>query len=890
MPLTPSAHPQLIDSMHTAAPHDGHLDETAQALLNRIVVRGRLTAAEAAALSPDGAEALQDLLAGGLVAAAGDGYAATDATWLALGLANPPHIAELDHHATTTEGAGVTLTGTGDAGDTITVYAGTVALGSTLVAADGTWQLTVFPPVGEQSLTATQTVNELPHVGLTSGQSKDVEITVLPDAPVISPVATPGPAAPTAPVTLTGTGDAGDTIVLTDGGRRIADTVVAADGTWTLTVSLSPGTHTLAATQSTPCADHHCDPLTSPASSAQTVTVYAPPPAPSLTVPSPANVTAPFTVGGHGVAGDTVVVYDGAVLAGTALVAANGTWSLLLDLPLGPHPLSASQTDPVSTFTGAATATATVTVYATPPAPAIVSVSTPAATTSTTPVTVTGTGVAGDTITLYDGAAARGTAVVAAGGTWTLTIQLGVGVHSLTATQTVAPGVTGPAGAAVSVTVLPPPPAAPTLSAPPLAPVAPLALGGHGVAGDTVTLYDGATAIGTATVAGNGSWSLTVSLALGTHTLAATQTDPVWNLTSALGIAVTVDVVPTPPPPAIVSAVAGHSHHRVSPVTVGGTGVAGETVTLYDGGEEIGTTTVAADGTWTLTVELGDGGHTLTATQALGAGPRATPPPRPRSTSAATRAGGDSGGSVAFRSADPGRTGWGRAAAAILGACPLRSRRTSGRRPSGPCSSRSSASRSAPICSSAGLRSPTAPTAAGGSSSSRSRSPASVAARQASRFSGVTRKTYDHGVRRVLALLPVVLLAAACGGGSKAPATTTAAATTAPAARPVLDVALTAESHNPVVGHTWTYQVHVTDPAGKPVASRIHLQFLFGGMVVGEVGVHVVADGVWKETIPATGKDAFPPAAVGQALVLRATATAKGYRAGTGRWAVVVTK
>ncbi|HKI92080.1 MAG TPA: hypothetical protein VJ986_07245 [Gaiellaceae bacterium] len=149
-------------------------------------------------------------------------------------------------------------------------------------------------------------------------------------------------------------------------------------------------------------------------------------------------------------------------------------------------------------------------------------------------------------------------------------------------------------------------------------------------------------------------------------------------------------------------------------------------------------------------------------------------------------------------------------------------------------------------------------------------------------------------MRRVLALLPVVLLAAACGGGSKAPATTAAATTATTAqtssAKPVLQVALTAESHHPVVGQTWTYQVHVTDPSGKPVASRIHLQFLFGGMVVGEVGVHVVSDGVWKETIPAKGKDAFPPAAVGQALVLRATATAKGYRAGTARWTVTVKK
>ena len=626
VPLTPSAQPQLIDSLHVEVPHDGHLDEAAQALLHRIVVRGQLTTAETAALSSENAEALQDLLEAGLVAAAGDGYAATDATWLALGLANPPRIDGLDRHATTTESAGVTLTGTGDAGDTITVYAGTVALGATLVAADGTWQLTVYPPVGEQCLTATQTVNELPHVGLTSGQSDGVAITVLPDAPRISTVSTPGPATPTAPVTLTGTGDAGDTVALYDGGRWIAGTVVAADGTWTLTVSLAPGTHALAETQSTPCSGHHCDSLTSPVSGARTVTVYAPPSAPVINAPSPANVVASFTLSGRGTAGDTVNIYDaGSVLVGTATVAANGTWSLLLSLPLGPHTLRATQTDPVSTFTGAAGNSVSVTVYTTPPAPAIGSVSTPAATMSTTPVTVTGTGVAGDTITLFDGATVRGTAVVAVDGTWTLTIQLGVGVHTLTATQTVAPGVTGPAGAAVSVTVLPPPPAAPTLSAPALVPLAPLALGGHGVAGDTVTVYDGAAAIGTTTVAGNGSWSLTVSLALGAHSLAARQTDPVWNLTSVLGAAVTVTVVPTPPPPAIVSAVAGHAHGWATPVTVGGTGVAGETVTLYDGGTAIGTVTVAADGTWALTVYLGNGSHTFTATQALAAGPASDP-------------------------------------------------------------------------------------------------------------------------------------------------------------------------------------------------------------------------------------------------------------------------
>jgi hypothetical protein len=144
-------------------------------------------------------------------------------------------------------------------------------------------------------------------------------------------------------------------------------------------------------------------------------------------------------------------------------------------------------------------------------------------------------------------------------------------------------------------------------------------------------------------------------------------------------------------------------------------------------------------------------------------------------------------------------------------------------------------------------------------------------------------------VRRALALLPVALLAASCGGGSKA-TTTTAASTAASAAKPKLHVAITAESHHPVLGHTWTYQVHVTDPGGKPVAAKIHLQFLFAGTAVGEVGRHAIANGVWKETIPAKGKDAFPPASVGQPLVLQVTATAAGYRAAKAGWAVKVVK
>ena len=111
------------------------------------------------------------------------------------------------------------------------------------------------------------------------------------------------------------------------------------------------------------------------------------------------------------------------------------------------------------------------------------------------------------------------------------------------------------------------------------------------------------------------------------------------------------------------------------------------------------------------------------------------------------------------------------------------------------------------------------------------------------------------------------------------------------AAQPELKVVIKGQSHHPVVGKTWSYSVKVTDAAGKPVACKIHLQMLLAGAgVVGQVGIHVVKNGVWKETIVAHGPNAFPPAAVGEPLVLQATVTAKGYAPAKAGWAISVVK
>jgi hypothetical protein len=102
------------------------------------------------------------------------------------------------------------------------------------------------------------------------------------------------------------------------------------------------------------------------------------------------------------------------------------------------------------------------------------------------------------------------------------------GSHTLTATQTDAAALTSVASAGFAVAV---DPAAPAITTPVGQPVSGQAIEvkGTGEAGATVMLFadGGSTAVGTGTVAANGSFDITTSttFADGSHTLTATQTD-----------------------------------------------------------------------------------------------------------------------------------------------------------------------------------------------------------------------------------------------------------------------------------------------------------------------------------------------------------------------------
>ena len=96
---------------------------------------------------------------------------------------------------------------------------------------------------------------------------------------------------------------------------------------------------------------------TSDPSTVAPVTVYAPPAAPSIASIGAATVTVGAQVGGRGVAGGIVKLFDGSTLVGTTTIAADGTWSVTLNvLSLGRHTIAAQQQDPVSTFWSALSA------------------------------------------------------------------------------------------------------------------------------------------------------------------------------------------------------------------------------------------------------------------------------------------------------------------------------------------------------------------------------------------------------------------------------------------------------------------------------------------------------------------------------------------------------
>ena len=233
-------------------------------------------------------------------------------------------------------------------------------------------------------------------------------------------------------------------------------------------------------------------------------------------------------------------------------------------------------------------------------------------------ITVTGTAddADGDTITIYSGTAVVGTGTLTSGTFSVTTSTFADGTYSLTATDTSVDGTEiSSASIAATATVLATPPVnlAENGSS---ANGQTISFTGTGDApGDTVTIYNGSTVVGSGTVSGGGTFYITTNstFADGTYTFDATNTSADGTETSSASVATTV-VVAAPPPTGPLQV--GTTVSGDAAVVTGYGDVTGDTITLYSGSTVVGSGTVSGDGTYTITTTstFADGVYNLTAT------------------------------------------------------------------------------------------------------------------------------------------------------------------------------------------------------------------------------------------------------------------------------------
>ncbi|MBX3271645.1 MAG: hypothetical protein KF729_15370 [Sandaracinaceae bacterium] len=326
------------------------------------------------------------------------------------------------------------------------------------------------------------------------------------------------------------------------------------------------------------------------------VAITAPMEAQVVTTPTP-------TIRGTATPGETVTVSIDGVVVGTAVAAADGTWTLPLTTPLadGPHMATAT----VTTAAGSATSTVTFTVDAT----TTVTITEPADGSTTMDATpdIAGTGEPGATVVVTVDGVEVGTATVGADGRWVVrtSTPLSNGAHTAVATATDASGNTASAtstftvDATTTVAITAPANGSTTSDTMPT-------IRGTAAPGATVVVTVDGVEVGTVTADAAGHWEvpLTAPLADGEHRAEATATDAAGNMATDTST-FTVDTM---------TFVTVESADASGVIT--GTGEPGATVVVTLDGEEVGTVTVAPDGTWRLDTgrPLAPGEHTVTAT------------------------------------------------------------------------------------------------------------------------------------------------------------------------------------------------------------------------------------------------------------------------------------
>ncbi|WP_326608936.1 Ig-like domain repeat protein [Streptomyces scopuliridis] len=419
-------------------------------------------------------------------------------------------------------------------------------------------------------------------------------------------------------------------------GATILGTATLTGGVATLTTStLSVGSHSLTAVYN---GDVDFTGSTSPVdvqtvTQATTSTALTSAPDPSV-FGQAKTLTATVTAvpPGAGTPTGTVSFFDGATLLGTATLTGGVATLTTSTLSVGSHSLTAVYNGDVD-FTGSTspvdvqtvTQAGTTTALTSAPDPSVFGQ--PKILTATVAAVLPGAGTPTGTVSFFDGAILLGTATLSGGVATFATSALGVGSHFLTAVyngDVDFSGSTSPvdvqtvtqAGTTTALTSAPDPSVfgqPKTLTAT-VAAVPP----GGGTPTGTVSFFDGATLLGTATLSGGVATFATSALGVGSHSLTAVYNGDVdfSGSTSPVDVqtvtqAGTSTALTSAPDPSVF----GQAKTLTATVTavLPGAGTPTGTVDFFDGAILLGTATLSGGVATFATSALGVGSHSLTA-------------------------------------------------------------------------------------------------------------------------------------------------------------------------------------------------------------------------------------------------------------------------------------
>lgn len=391
---------------------------------------------------------------------------------------------------------------------TVTFLSGTGTLGAVLgtarLNAGGVATLTLTPPVGVYSITASY--GGIP-LDAPSASSPPISVTV--NAIVTRTALTAVPATlyygQTLTLTATVTPASGaiptGTVTFLNGATALGTATLNAGGVATLALTPAVGVYAITASyggSSTDAPSASSPPIQVTVSAAVTTTTLSAVPT-ALIVGQTLTLTSMVTAATGGIPGGTVTFRNGAASLGTAALNPNGIAALTLTPPVGVYSITASYSGSSTDAPSASSPPVTVTVTYPPTATVLTANPNPAAYEANVTFSATVTSPAGTptgTVSFLDGATLLGSATLASGAATYSTSGLSAGSHNITAHY---PGVAGFSASTSNVVVEVINPPAFSISAAPA----------------SLSVYTGEAASYTVTVTPGANFTLPVALTCG---------------------------------------------------------------------------------------------------------------------------------------------------------------------------------------------------------------------------------------------------------------------------------------------------------------------------------------------------------------------------------------